>query len=219
MSENSITPIYAEWLIWAQRSKLKIDSLQEDVSRQSIALSQIGLLQKEIAEIVVRNDHLQSENDNLRDRVLNLEQEINQQDQINAMKSQVQQISEDRIDTLWREFANVLSAVDFMQKDASIRREGQQKLLDDLHAQVRAATNRTSPTVQSPGDLGSKDLTQRILTRKSVAGLVSVLMLISLEPFEAALERLQLTKLCRLICKTIRPYSWQTRNCTMSHWD
>lgn len=142
-------PAEPEWLIWACRAKSKIEDLARQVQVINDAVSNISVLEQRFTELAATQQQVKTENSALRERILCLEQELNQQDQINAAKSQNQQSLEGKIETLSREFLSVINAVKDVQKTASIQKEAQKKELEEIRARVNAFTSHTETSTHA----------------------------------------------------------------------
>lgn len=142
-------PAEPEWLIWACRAKSKIEDLARQVQVINDAVSNISVLEQRLTELAATQQQFKTENSALRERILCLEQELNQQDQINAAKSQNQQSLEGKIETLSREFLSVINAVKDVQKTTSIQKEAQKKELEEIRARVNAFTSPTETSTHA----------------------------------------------------------------------
>lgn len=120
-----------EWLIWNEEFKRQIKAINQrlDISPQP---SDLESLSNKMDNIIASYSELQTEKDALQDLVIRLEQESNNQDQINAVKSQDQEQLRTRFKTQENEFGNVIQAVDRMQRTNQIEKEQYQRDMKDL---------------------------------------------------------------------------------------
>ena len=128
-----MAPHPEEWQLWATRFEMALkafkkelaDNLPKDIEGiprlieriKDLAASSENLqednnaLKDQVKTLVSSINNLQEENNDLRDRVRLLEQEANQQDQLNARKSQEQQKLETNHERMKEEFYSAVSAV------------------------------------------------------------------------------------------------------------
>ena len=175
-----------EWLLWREQYKIHAKSISdqlstltqatsqfEDVSTKLIDLTtkveqlqnqddakqkQIASLEKEVNQQRRLHEDLQAENERLRDRILHLVQEANQQDQINAMNMQATSGLQVKIKKLKGDFANVIEALGTMQATTKLERDNQRKEFLDMKAQMEAFLASTAQEYSPSTGRGQKDL-------------------------------------------------------------
>ena len=133
-----MAPPIEEWQLWAYRFESDLKKLNQSTIGSVQSTEQIPQLSKEIKDLAARNKKLQEDHDTLKDRVRSLEQEADQQDQLNARKSQEQQKLESKNATLKREFDHVLSAVEGMERLSRGDREQSKQEMEAVKAQMKA---------------------------------------------------------------------------------
>jgi len=155
-----------EWLLWREQYKSHSKSVAHQLHSLNQATSQIGDVTTRIADLAARsdflqaqndvlkqrvlslekdanqqdklNEHLQADNHKFRDRIVHLEQDASQQDQINAMNSQAKGKLKEKLEKLKGDFVNVIEAVETMQKTTTAEREGQRKTVAGMRTRMEA---------------------------------------------------------------------------------
>lgn len=84
-----MAPPEAEWLLWAERCKIEFKKISTLGASLAQAKSMIESLTEKLTDLMASHENLHAENNNLKDRILYLEGETNQQDQINTLTEKV----------------------------------------------------------------------------------------------------------------------------------
>ncbi|KAL6715865.1 hypothetical protein ACLMJK_006826 [Lecanora helva] len=187
----------SEWLLWREQYRIhaksvsqqlaslaqnlpKIEELtskfanfstsKDDLQTQITSLEErISSLQKSADQQIKLNESLQNENTELRRRTVHLEQELNQQDQINAMNSHAVSTLEEKQNKQKADFLNVIEAVSMMQATAKHERETQKKQLDEMRAQMEAFI--AAPVQRYPVPGGREPKVSRELSHNGKQGI------------------------------------------------
>ena len=133
-----MAPPKEEWQLWAYRFETELKKLNERTDASFQSSEQVPIHSEQVKDLAISIEHLQEQHNTLKDRVQQLEEEANQQDQLNARKSQEQQKLESKNATLKREFDHVLSAVEGMERLSRAQREQSKMEMQALRAQVKA---------------------------------------------------------------------------------
>ena len=134
-----MAPHKEEWQWWATKFELELKTFKQKLSDQpSSDTEHLPLLLERVKDLAASSEQLQEENAALKDRVRLLEQEANQQDQLNARKSQEQQSLESKNERLKEEFYSVVSGVRTLTRVFETEREKSKVEMQALKAQVEA---------------------------------------------------------------------------------
>ena len=153
-----MAPPKEEWQLWAYRFETDLKKLNERTDASFQNTEQVCLHNEQVKDLAISIEHLQEQHNTLKDRVRQLEQEANQQDQLNARKSQEQQKLESKNATLKREFDHVLSAVEGMERLSRAEREQSKIEMQALRAQVKALLAHGNMDTKLSLDSGSRGL-------------------------------------------------------------
>lgn len=121
-----------EWMIWGEECQRHIKSLNQRVDKLFHPTERLEPLSEKVNNILNICAHLQEDNNALQDRVLHLEQEINEQDSINNVKSQEQEQLKAKFKTQQLEFGNVMRTVATMQRTNRVEREQYKREMKEL---------------------------------------------------------------------------------------
>lgn len=133
-----MAPPKEEWQLWAYRFETELRKLNDRTDASLSSADRVSPHAEQVKDLAISIDLLQEQHNTLKDRVRQLEQEANEQDQLNARKSQEQQKLESKNATLKREFDHVLSAVEGMERLSRAEREQSKMEMQALRAQVKA---------------------------------------------------------------------------------
>ena len=156
-----MAPPKEEWQLWAYRFETELKKLNGRTDANFQSTEQVSLHAEQVKDLAISIEHLQEQHNTLQDRVRQLEQEANQQDQLNARKSQEQQKLESKNATLKSEFDNVLSAVEGMERLSRAEREQSKMEMQALRAQVKDLLAHGNMDMKPSTGSGSRGLLQR----------------------------------------------------------
>ena len=156
-----MAPPREEWQLWAYRFETDLKKLNARTDASLQSNDQVSLHAEQVKDLAISIEHLQEQNNTLKDKVRQLEEEANQQDQLNARKSQEQQKLESKNATLKREFDHVLSAVEGMERVSRVEREKSKMEMQALRAQVKALLAHGDMDTKLSVGSGSWGLLQR----------------------------------------------------------
>ena len=156
-----MAPPREEWQLWAYRFETDLKKLNARTDASLQSNDQVSLHAEQVKDLAISIEHLQEQNNTLKDKVRQLEEEANQQDQLNARKSQEQQKLESKNATLKREFDHVLSAVEGMERLSRVEREQSKMEMQALRAQVKALLAHGNMDMKLSVGSGSREILQR----------------------------------------------------------
>ncbi|KAK3178846.1 hypothetical protein OEA41_000983 [Lepraria neglecta] len=138
-----MAPHEQEWLFWSKKFEIALTNFKQQLADNLPKDPEhIPLLIKRVKDLAASSENLQEENNALKDRVRLLEQEANQQDQLNARKSQEQQNLETKNKILKEEFYSVVSGVETFTRVFETEREQSKAEMQELRSQVEALLAR-----------------------------------------------------------------------------
>ena len=138
-----MAPHEQEWLFWSKKFEIALTNFKQQLADNLPKDTEhIPLLIERVKDLAASSENLQEENNALKDRVRLLEQEANQQDQLNARKSQEQQSLETKNKILKEEFYSVVSGVETFTRVFETQREQSKAEMQELRSQVEALLAR-----------------------------------------------------------------------------
>lgn len=140
---------YSEWELWAFPLRKKLDSLTQRTEISERASEQIAQINEQTKNLAASGDHLQDENNALRNSISQLEQDASDRDRVNL---DVQRGLRTQISILDREFRSVIDAVGRLQGISKTERERQGREMQRLRAQVEGLLSSGDAHAGRTGD-------------------------------------------------------------------
>ena len=138
-----MAPHEQEWLFWSKKFEIALTNFKQQLADNlPNDTEHIPVLIERVKDLAASSENLQEESNALKDRVRLLEQEANQQDQLNARKSQEQQSLETKNKILKAEFYSVVSGVETFTRVFETERERSKAEMQELRSQVEALLAR-----------------------------------------------------------------------------
>ena len=138
-----MAPHEQEWLFWSKKFEIALTNFKQQLADNLPKDTEhIPLFIERVKDLAASSEYLQEEKNALKDRVRLLEQEANQQDQLNARKSQEQQSLETKNETLKEEFYSVVRGVETFTRVFETEREQSKAEMQELRSQVEGLLAR-----------------------------------------------------------------------------